>query len=277
MNFAFVDIGELGWSLLLSGRIRWIKRNANDSVAVITYPDRRCLYEGIADVILDVPRDFYVKFDIHQQYCFGLYNIQPNALIAFFDGHIPKGYAIPGNFNFSCRSIFNDQTIFESYKYKRKFEGNKEILIFPRCRIGSNWRTCRNLPETFYVALVEELCREFPKLTIRTVGTGVGAYNINVGLPNYVNWVGKANGLQDMIDRCQIAMATVGAQSAPPKISLLQGVPTFMIGHEEKRHMVTDNWMGTKVGFYPIGRGSYSNINSADCIAKIMDFVRRCV
>lgn len=277
MNIAFVDIGELGWSLLLSARIRWIKRNSDDSVAVITYPDRRCLYENMANIVLDVPEDFYRIFNVHKQDCFGLYGVPSYKISSFFASYVPKGYAIPGNPQFSCRSLFTENLIFEPYRYRSEVNGEREILVFPRCRLDEVCHIARNLPKAFYATLIERLCEEFQGLTIRTVGTKIGAYSLESGKPNYVNWVGKTNSVQDMIDRCQVAVTAIGAQSAPPKITLLQGVPTFMIGHEGKRHIVTDNWMGTKAGFYPVGRNSYNNINSADCIAKIVDFVRSCI
>jgi len=277
MNIAFIDIGELGWSLLLSARIRWIKKNSDDSVAVITYPDRRCLYENMADIILDIPDVFYKTFDVQKQDCFGLHGIPSYKISGFFASYVPEGYGIPGNPQFSCRSIFTENLIFEPYKYKIEMNGDREIMIFPRCRLDEICHIARNLPEAFYVALIKRLCEEFPSLLIRTAGTKAGAYNIESEKPNYVNWVGKANSVQDTIDRCQVTVTAIGAQSAPPKITLLQGVPTFMMGHEEKRHVVTDNWLGTKAGFYPVGKNSYNDIDSASCIAKIVDFVRSCV
>jgi hypothetical protein len=111
-------------------------------------------------------------------------------------------------------------------------------------------------------------------LIVRTIGTKDGAYNIEIERTNYINWIGRSASLQDLIDRCQSAVAAVGSQSAPPKISLLQGVPTFIIGHQEKRHARTENWMNTKVGFYEIGKRRYSTFNSRTCARKIVKFVR---
>ena len=59
MKLAFIDIGELGWSMYVNAHIRWLKQQGEVSVAVITYPDRRCLYEGLADVVIDAPAEFY--------------------------------------------------------------------------------------------------------------------------------------------------------------------------------------------------------------------------
>lgn len=275
MKLAFVDIGELGWSLYLSAHVRWLKRNTDDLVAIITYPDRRCLYEGMADIILDVAENFYRLFPIQNQQCLGLIKVLPIRLKNYFLPYIPEGYIIPGNFIFKCYNLKFSGYIYESYKYSKEIKLTEEILILPRYRIGPT--ADRNLPECFYIRLIETMCDEFPKLTVRTIGTNLGAYNIHIERPNYINWIGKGGTLQDLIDRCQVAKAVIGSQSAPPKISLLQGAPTFMIGHQKQRHIKHENWMGTKAGFYDVARAQYGQINIKDCIEKIISFVKECV
>ena len=274
-RLAFVDIGELGWSLYLSAHFRWLKKNTGFSVAIITYPDRRCLYEGLADIILDVPKAFYKEFDMQKQDCFGLNHVPPEVLVRFFLPFLPEGYHIPNYFIFRCVLNFENRLIYEPYPYSRKMKGNGEVLIFPRCRPGG-W-LYRNLPEEFYIQLIERLCDEFPKLTIRTIGTNGGAYELSIDKPNYVDWIGRGGSLQDLINRCQGALVAIGSQSAPPKISLLQGVPTFIVGHQKTRHIQTENWMGTKSGFFQIGRNRYSNFEFASCIMQISNFVRECL
>ena len=100
---------------------------------------------------------------------------------------------------------------------------------------------------------------------------------MRVKRPNYVNWVGRGKTLQDLIDHCQSAVVTIGGQSAPPKIALLQSVPTFIIGHQRKMHTVEMNWMKTKVGFYEIDKRGYSKLVISDCIDEILTFVRECL
>ena len=274
MKFAFIDVGELGWSMYVNAHIRWHRRNTNpDSVAVITYPDRRCLYGALADIIINVPKRFYEVFDARRQNCLGLQKINPEMLRKFFLPYVPKDHSVPSDFILGCRYHFGNRLAFEPYLYSKNLEGKCEILIFPRCRTGG-WYSFRNLPEAFYAQLIKKLCDEFPQLTIRTVGTAEGAYALGIEKKNYVNSVGKNDTLQDMIDRCQSAVATVGSQSAPPKIALLQGVPTFMIGHQKQRHMQKENWMGTSMEFYRVPGTDYANIDIADCIEKAVAFVK---
>jgi len=132
----------------------------------------------------------------------------------------------------------------------------------------------RNLPLGFYVNLIERLCSEFPKYRVRTIGTTQAAYDININKVNYVNWVGKSESLQDMIDRCQTAVAAVGSQSGPPKIALFQGVPTFMIGHQRHRHMVNENWSKTRVEFVEIKNDNYADFDKTKCIDQIVSFIK---
>lgn len=82
--------------------------------------------------------------------------------------------------------------------------------------------------------------------------------------------------IQDLIDRCQVADVAIGSQSAPPKITLLQGVPTFIIGNERVRHVDLENWMKTKVGFYGVTKETYLNFDFSKCINEIKLFVRSC-
>jgi len=273
MKKMYVDIGELGWSLYLSAHVRWLKQHADDHIGVMTFANRRCLYDGMADAVYNVPDDFCKKFNCGMASYFGLQGGQEGGLRDYFTEHNPGGYKIEGFFGFW--KGFREQVIFKPYAYSKKLSGNKEILIFPRYRIGGKFRH-RNLPEEFYIMLINMLCDEFPELTIRTSGVKNGAYNISVDKPNYINWIGKERSLQDLIDNCQLAIATVGGISAPPKITLLQGIPTFMIGYPKGRYVEKENWMSTKVGFYEVPNRHYDTLDIVDCINKIISFIKEC-
>lgn len=275
MNLAFMDVGELGWSMYIAAHVRWYKERTSERVAVMTYPDRRCLYEGLADVVMNLPGAFYAKFDTRRQNCLGIQKVPPDVVKNFLSTYLTDGYRVPDYFIMRCKPQFGDRLIFKPYKYSKKIEGPSEILIFPRYRTGG-WYSFRNLPEEFYVRLIERLCAEFPDYLVRTIGTVEGAYDIyqNQDRINYINWVGKSRNLQDMIDRCQTAVAAVGSQSGPPKIALLQGVPTFMIGHQRHRHMVNENWSKTRVEFIEIKDNNYANFDKEECIERIVGFIK---
>lgn len=272
-KLAFMDVGELGWSMYIAAHVRWYKEKTTDSVAVMTYPDRRCLYEGLADIVMNLPSAFYTKFDSRRQNCLGIQKIMPDVVKNFLSTYLADGYRVPDYFIMRCKPQFGDKLIFKPYEYSKKIEGPPEILIFPRYRTGG-WYSFRNLPLGFYVNLIERLCSEFPKYRVRTIGTTQAAYDININKVNYVNWVGKSGSLQDMIDRCQTAVAAVGSQSGPPKIALFQGVPTFMIGHQRHRHMVNENWSKTRVEFVEIKNDNYADFDKTKCIDQIVSFIK---
>jgi len=275
MKRMYVDIGELGWSLYLSAHIRWLKQRIDDHIGIMTHTDRHCLYDSIADAVYKVPDDFYEKFNRSKASFFGLAGTPNEKLKNYFVKIFPPGYKFMGYFG--CYKTIKDKATFRSYLYNKELNGTKEILILPRCRNTGYHHNLRNLPEIFYVKMINALCDKFPDYTIRAMGIPSGAYNINgIKKANYVNDVREGADLQGLIDRCQVAVAAIGSQSAPPKITLLQDVPTFMMGHQRKRHVDIDNWMSTKVEFYDIPRDEYNSINSEDCINEIVSFIEGC-
>lgn len=272
-----VSVGELGWDLYLVGHLRFLREYYDFNIDVMTYPDRACLYKTVADNIFKVPEDFYEAFDLSEQECFGIEASKdpesPKKLLKFFKERIPKDYYIPLGFQFTCKP-FGMIYKHEPFQYKTiNFENpeDKEILVFPRARGGRFLP--RNLPVKFYVDLIRELCNQFPQYTIRTMGIESGAYKIDkVIAKNYVCDVKQEADLQDMIDRCQVAVVAVGSQSAPLKITLLQGIPSFMIGHEKERHTNLENWKKTKCEFYETQ--NYQQFDFKLCIDNIIRFIR---
>ena len=274
MKEAFVDIGELGWSLCLSAHTRWLKRQGQPVALTMTFSDRMCLYEGLADEVRAVPVNFNQKFGHGVASGFGLEQITAGEMRAYFNEALAPQYFVSAKMSFRCvKPIFSGQVIFAPYPYKANHSDRNEILIFPRYRNSVK----RNIPKLFYINLINLICDEFPDCFVRAIGTANGAYDIyEISKNNYINWVGKSESIQNLIDSCQSAIVAVGSQSAPPKISLLQGVPTFIMGHERKRHITNDNWMMTKVAFYEMRGDSYDNFDSADCMDKIIDFIKEC-
>lgn len=274
MKMMYVDIGELGWSLYLSAHVRWLKKHTNDHIGVTTHADRHCFYNGVVDAVYNVPDDFYTKFRRGTEVYFGLKGVSIETLKSYFAKQMPAEYEIKGFFG--RWNKIRASVIFEPYPYSKKLNGKREILIFPRYR--NTRHSCqRNLSKGFYARAIDALCAEFPDYIVRTIGIPSGAYSINeIKRANYINDVRQDADLQALIDRCQVAEAAVGSQSAPPKITLLQGVPTFIIGHQRVRHENGENWMSTRVEFYDVSKKSYASINAEDCINKIISFVEGC-
>jgi len=284
MKKMYVDIGELGWGLYLSAHLRWLRENTDYSLAIITSSDRKCLYKDSVNLILDVPHDFYEKFK-GERNCFGLSHSSKKSLKEYFRKTLPPGYVIPGYFNFGGDYNFLlNKVIYKPYKYSKKLEGKKKILIFPRYKRHPSM-SYANLPRSFYVELIKILCNKFPNYEIKTKGLNSGSYviwNDEIRKNNYLNGVGENTDLQDTINECQLAITAVGGVSSLPRISLLQKVPTFVVGHQKKRFTEDDNWTKTKVGFYEVASGirsrsylrdSFTKLNFKKCIDKIILFI----
>lgn len=269
----YADIGELGWSLYLAGYLRWLNQNGDNDYCLFTEPARKCLFNTITPVIHDLPFDFKEKFGTYSQDGFGLYGVPHHILADYFRNqfnHSPRPELAP-EFRFSCNRFFAGKMIFKRYPSKGSDIADP-IIIFPRYRTHSH-HAKRNLPEIFYLRLAAKLCDSFPLNPIVAVGTKSGAYDLCVPNNNFINLVGKTHTLQSLLDLCFSAVAAVGGTSAPPKISLLQGVPTYVIGHEQNRFAHDDNWMNTLCGFWEIDANDYNSFDSRECIDDIVDFV----
>jgi len=262
----FADIGELGWALYLSAHIRWLKQQGKEAI-VMTSPHRECLYPKI----IDLPKEFYDKYGNFPTDGFTRRGVPGPELRDFFKKYI----TIPDYFTFSWQvrdEYLKDKMIFRPYLTTKKYS-HKRIIVFSRYRKEHPF-SLRNLPESFYKKLISKLCEAMPDTEVYSIGSLKGAYNINLKYPNYINLIGKTT-IQDMIDLTTGAVGTVGSQSAPVKISLLQGIPAYIIGHEKKRHIVDENWMGTKVNFWELGIDEYNTFNSDNCIKQAVNFLAK--
>lgn len=279
-NIAFIDIGELGWSLYLSAHIRWLKKkNPGTKLLVLTSPDRACLYDEWAE-IHPITDDFYLRYSGKDQHCLGLYGITSQELMDFFEKKIPSGYKIPEDFPFDCyyySKVFKGELEYAPYPAFISSKVRNRILIFPRYRDGLF--SSRNLPEEFYEHLALDLCEKYSNLIVTLIGTASGAYpmlkTIGKKQLNLDNRIGRVDSLQCLIDLCKESIVAIGGTSAPPKITLLQGVPTFIIGHEKKRFVKVENWMRTKVGFFKISKDGYNTLDQDKCLKKIEIFVKK--
>jgi len=245
------DVGELGWSI-------YIDRD----VEVITYPERYCLYKKPVALPVDFP------FNKELQDGFGFNGVEHSDIIKYFKS---KGIEIDSSqsLNSSKKQLVGVKV--KPYEVTTTYEPN--IIVFPRCRTYKGFSD-RNLSEAFYRELLQSLCVKFNKNKIISIGSTKGAYNINLSNSNYNNLIGKTS-IQEMIDIISSARVCIGGASAPPKFSLLQGTPTYVIGHEKHRVTVEENWSNTKVGFCEIPKYGYAHVDS-NVITAIMRFVDGC-
>lgn len=243
------DVGELGWSIYLKGR----------DIPVMTYPERFCLHKNPVALPVDFP------FNKALQNGFGFKDVKHSDIIKYFHGN---GIEIDSSQKLDCdKDQIKDLNI-KPYEVVNRHD--LDIIVFPRCRVDEGFSK-RNLPEAFYRELLQKLCVEFNENKIISIGSTKGSYNINLSNSNYTNLVGNTS-IQDMIDYVSSAKVCIGGASAPPKYSLLQGTPTYVIGHEKYRVTVEENWSNTKVGFCEIPKYGYAHIDT-NCINGIMRFI----
>jgi len=287
-SLVFADVGELGWSLYLSAHLNWLKKKTISNIAIITYLERSCLYRNLAEMFIPVCKPFIQKYSKFSQCGFGLFGVSHAEMVQALKPMIPKGYTLAPYLRFSCKKIDEKKLLYERYQPHGSIDTTSRILVFPRCRYTfcpqkevskhSNHFEERNLPKQFYIDLIETLCSEFSQYRITSFGKLPGAYNITeVDKANYDNYVTKDRDLQDLINYCEHAVAAVGGQSSLPKLSLLQGVPTFIIGHEENRHIRDENWTNTKAMFFKINKKAYPHLYASSCLDLITSFIRECV
>lgn len=259
----FYDISELGWSMYLAAHIRYLFEH-NVKAAVVTPKAKEVLYRGVAHEILPMPQQYKVKY--HTLPSDGNHLFDPETNTRLKD-HLelskPFREAYPGYKIVTKYSTFADQRVFKPYQHtkeseefcKKNFGDNLVIIIFPRHR-ESKFK-CRNVDKEYWIEIATKLCSSFTDCIIVSIGSKNGAYDIMIDHTNYYNLVRYDDNktLDILVALCNsnMALATVGTQSGPIKISLLCKTPSFIYGHEETRHLITENWSKTDAGFWMLG------------------------
>ena len=268
----YPDIGELGWSLYLYGYLNKKWEDGDRDFSVVTLKDRRSIFDNIGCQV------FYTNLTDRlrnaAQDGFGLFGIPDSELREYFNTCGHAGEQIAPEFRFGCHRFFDGKMKFKPLKVEISIPVNR-ILIFPRKRTSQH-HSFRNLNKSFYVELIKQLCAKYTNHLVESIGVPGGAYEIgekNMPL-NFRDLVGNITTIQTLIDICSTASVAIGGTSAPPKISMLQGVPTFLLGHEKRRFMVDDNWMRTKAGFYEFGKDEYQSFNESEAIEAVLKFVK---
>lgn len=228
------DVGELGWSLELAAHGRWLSQNGNN-VKVVTYPERMELHEYANEIQIVMDRGGVKDGTRCEGFDYQRYGVNH-----------PVG-----------SKKFWDKEIFQKYQAGKKRP--EAVLLFPRNRDGVYAK--RNVPKEFY--------ERISKYKTCAIGRLPDALRIKSASYHHVRF---NTCVQDVIDWCESAVCAVGSQSVLPKLSLLQGVPTFIIGHQKIRHTKKDNWMNTKVGWYQ-APDDYRNINVKDAVKKCCEWI----
>lgn len=260
----FLDVGELGWALYLTAHINWLIARGHKCMV---YTNRPCLFNCQTEPIEDFewwdnPADGFGRIGVSDEEVREVYpdiekylKIEPNLK--------PDGKR-------SVNWEITRMCIHLPLRRTQIIDGDY-IVVLPRYR-EDKYHSSRNLPEKFYRDLMRRLSEDHK---VFSVGSAGGAYDIELLTPEYRNLVGKTS-IQDMVNLLSNATKVIGGTSAPPKIALLQGVPTFIIGHEKYRFQRQDNWSCTPCGFYEIGKDEYQDVKLTNAVyEKIYNFVEK--
>jgi len=253
-----IDIGELGWSLEISAYARWL-RKYHHQVEVITYADRTALYPNCQVTCIGPIKNAVLD---------GMGVLKVDRREVLRDLRRLAKYKVPPEMTLRFSRFWGRRQIFKAYRVVAKKKPC--ILIFPRARPWKHAR--RNLPREYYTGLISRL----HPLRVVAIGKPGFSYKLDVSEKlNFHSFVQDGTTIQNVIDYCGTAYCTIGSQSALPKLALLQGVPTFMIGHQKDRHVKRENWMSTEAGFYELPTDNYKELDIEDCISKTIAWVSR--
>ena len=126
-KLAFVDVGELGWSLYLSAYLRWLKANKKVTLCVLALKERFCLYENIADLLVKVePNPFGSKYP---QDALGFRKITTEQMKGYYDKKLPDGFKIADYVTFKGDTFFEEKMIFEPFKTKNILLDKKDTIL----------------------------------------------------------------------------------------------------------------------------------------------------
>jgi hypothetical protein len=284
----FYDCGELGWSMYLAAHIRYLSGINKNKITVVTYKSRFVLYNSNNVDLIEIPKEIIEQINHLNRDGNHLFDeklnkrIKHDVLCELFKTHFGKYNVVSEYDEFIGKRVFDKYTPSDNAmrECSRITDGKNVIMVFPRKR--SSKFSSRNIPEQFYVELCNELCSVYFNHNIISIGSIEESYMLD-GKVNFDNFIDLTqwddeNKLDLMIAMCLFggSKLAIGSQSSLPKISLLCGVPTYMIGHQKQRHTIKENWSNTDVGFYDLTKNNetYDNFDYKKCIAEIFDFSR---
>jgi len=258
-------IGELGWELFRwAGYIRWVKQQYPEKdVVVATRSDRVDLYRGSVNEIYTF--DILGDYSKYKPNCYAL-NAYPaserNRLIDRIKEMYPNHTLIPPPDTGSKNFFKNEQMVYNFAPHKDNkividsclIGGKIPIVISPRHRLDVK---SRNWIESYWEDLYALLDRD-QLFKIFIVGKSPTIAKPDSSMYECItvveNLIADNEGLviTDIgltIEAIKASKITVGQQSALPILSNYLSVPTLMWGHEEKRHTLKENPLGTKCMF----------------------------
>lgn len=286
-------VGELGWSVSrwhAYCRFRRFTQFEHCKSIAMDYDWRYPLYADFIDEYIPLP-DWFVNLSLEQDcyeavppdspagsvtptnvymdllaYCRQLYNPTTTWPV-----RTPRGYNL--FIQFAARQMWkNLEPSPQAQAYADSLLANafgNVILISGRARSRAPHR---NVPEFVWSKLVDYLVRA--GFTVVITGTKHSSALANKVGRNIINVIPRSgvDGLDVLIALLARTKISVTSQSGPTLVSLLCETPSYIVGHESKRHSVDENWLDTAAMFREVPHGIYTTITAEVMFEDIISF-----
>jgi len=159
--------------------------------------------------------------------------------------------------------------MFMKYASDQTYNFEKPMIsVFPRARTrASN----RNVPEYIWRKVVDDLVESFTVVLSGTPsGACLGDYT-HKDVINLINYSGTDK-IDKTMDYLCNSVCSVSSQSGPTHLSLLCNCPSYIIGHEKKRHAIDENRLGTPVTFRYVA--DYRAIDAETILQDVASFIK---
>jgi hypothetical protein len=275
------SISEVGWYLQrFQARLRYLKKEEYPDHKFIVFmnPNLHVFINDFVSYTIDWPKELYdLGFDSD---CYEL--VPPNSpagsltppnlyadLIKYMRNFYNKEKAVEIFPPRGCTDYIEyTQQIFVKYTSSETFNFDKPcITVFPRGRVRA---AQRNVPAFVWFDLVEKLRQS---AIVVLAGTPSGACLADYEAENVINMIkyNESDKTEKIIAYLNSSLCSISSQSGGTHISLLSGCPSYIIGHEQKRHAVNENRIKTPVSFRYVP--DYRMIDAETIIKDVNEFI----
>jgi len=130
----------------------------------------------------------------------------------------------------------------------------------------------RNIPEHVWNATVDGLVQH--GFIVALTGTKHSSFLVNKVGRNIINVIPRTgvDGLDILIALLKRAKFSITSQSGPTHVSLQCETPSYIIGHEARRHSVEENYLNAPAMFRPVPNGLYIAMHPETIIEDALVF-----
>jgi len=279
--------------------VRWLRFQYKDKKLITaSYPGRQALYYGSVDEFWQLPENFVnKKYDCDCFEALSEDNHYA-GLIKYFQEKLLEKYApenivwtkTPRGFNKILRQ--HNHVIFQKLVPSEKADqycqsliqafGDKPVVMLFAREVNRkmfldilhnrpayvedlpNGLPTRNWPRSYWEDLFEKLYAKYSqKVTFVVGGTKGGNCLLNMAdkYKDVIDLTGISidDSLDVTIAFLSRALCSISSQSGPTHVSIQCGCPSFIYGHEQKRHAIDDNPLKTDVVFFETQLGLYND------------------